>query len=213
MPDGSQHFAPDAEPLIGPNAILQLKAPVDETLGAGVMAQVLDLCRVPMPTGDRMIPERDVGRVHHTLWQLFPDRARVVSERAGQGTAEYIRRNRIPRPARWALRLIPAQWAGQMLTKAIEDHAWTFCGSGALGTSREAGSIHFLIRNNPLADRNAHPQHPCYWHSAVFAELFSRLLGRRHYCREVSCCAMGGDLCHFVVSRNAAHPHFKGLGL
>jgi len=213
MPDGSRGIAAETEALIGPNAILQLKAPVDEILGAGVMAQLLDLCRVPMPTGDRMIEEQDVAQVHHTLWQLFPDRAQAVSERAGQGTANYIRKNRIPRLARLALRLMPAQMAERMLTKAIEDHAWTFCGSGALGTNREDGSIHFLIRENPLADAQAQPQHPCYWHRAVFAELFSSVLGKRYYCREVSCCAMGADVCHFVVSCNPTHPHFKGLEL
>jgi len=213
MPDGSHSFASDTEALIGPNAILQLKAPVNEILGEGVMAQMLDLCRVPMPTGDRMISEQVVGRVHHTLWQLFPDRAQAVSERAGLATADYIRKNRIPRVVRIALRMMPAHMAERMLTKAIENHAWTFCGSGALRTNREDGSIHFLLRDNPLADVDAHPQHPCHWHSAVFERLFTSVLGKPYYCQEVSCCAMGGDTCHFVMSRNATHPHFKGLKL
>ncbi|MEE4187748.1 MAG: hypothetical protein V2I76_04790, partial [Roseobacter sp.] len=89
MPDGSQVFEPQTEALIGPNAILQLRSPVEDILGQGVLDQMLDLCRVPMPTGDRMICEGDVGRVHHTLWQLFPDHAQAVSERAGQATAAY----------------------------------------------------------------------------------------------------------------------------
>lgn len=213
MPDGSHDFAQKTEALIGPNAILQLKVPADEILGAGVMGQLLDLCRVPLPTGDRMIEEDDVARVHHTLWQLFPDRAEAVSERAGQATAEYIRQNRIPRLARMALRIMPAPIGERMLTKAINDHAWTFCGSGALGTSRADGGVHFMIRDNPLADVQAQPQHPCYWHSAVFAGLFSRVLGKRYYCQEISCRAMGGDVCHFVVSRTASNAHFKGLQL
>lgn len=213
MPDGSHSFAPETDALIGPNAILQLQAPVQEILGQDVLAQVLDLCRVPLPTGDRMISEQDVARVHHTLWQLFPDLAEAVSERAGQATADYIRQNRIPRVARLALRVMPAHMAEGMLTKAIADHAWTFCGSGALETRREEGRIHFLIRDNPLADRHAHPQHACHWHSAVFAGLFSRLLGKHYDCREVSCGAMGGDVCHFVVSRDAVAAHFKGFNL
>ncbi len=211
MPDGSHLFEPQTESLIGPNAILQLQAPVDEILGQGVLAQILDLCRVSMPTGDRMIAEEEAARVHHTLWQLFPDRAQAVSERAGHGTARYIRKNRIPRLARVALRVLPAAIAERMLTRAIEDHAWTFCGSGALGTMREDGAIHFVIRDNPLADRQAHPPHPCHWHQAVFAQLFSRLLGKTYYCREVSCCAMGAEVCHFIVSRRPEHAHFKGL--
>ena len=201
MPDGSRVFEPETEALVGPNAILQLKEPADQLLGRGVLAQILDLCRVQMPTGDRMISEAEVAAVHHTLWQLFPHRAAAVSEEAGIGTARYIRKNRIPRIARIALLLLPRTWAEGMLTKAIADHAWTFCGSGAFGTHHEDGDIHFMIRANPLADCQAHPPHPCHWHRAVFEELFSGVLGRRYQCREQSCCALGDDLCHFVVSR------------
>ncbi|MEE4187379.1 MAG: 4-vinyl reductase [Roseobacter sp.] len=53
----------------------------------------------------------------------------------------------------------------------------------------------------------------CHWHQAVFGTLFTRLLGRRYYCREVSCCALGAEVCHFVVSRTPEHGHFKGLQL
>ena len=71
MPDGAlHHFAPETEAVVGPNAILQLKEPVDDILGPGVLAQMLDLCSVPMPTGSHMIAETQAARVHHTLWQL-----------------------------------------------------------------------------------------------------------------------------------------------
>jgi divinyl protochlorophyllide a 8-vinyl-reductase len=203
MPDGAQLFGPETEARVGPNAILQLKDPMDQLLGRGVLAQLLDLCRVEMPSGTAMISQSDVGRVHHTLWQLFPHRAQAVSEEAGRGTAEYIRKNRIPRVARIALRLMPRGMAEQMLAKAIADHAWTFCGSGGFGFHREDGDIHFMIHANPLADVAAHPPHPCHWHSAVFEALFSRVLGRRYHCREVSCCAMQAERCHFVVTRGA----------
>ena len=132
MPDGSHPFAPQTDALIGPNAILQLQAPVEEILGQDVLAEVLDLCRVPLPTGDRMISEKGAARVHHTLWQLFPDLAKAVSDRAGRATADYIRQNRIPRVARLALRFLPTHMAEDMLTKAIANHAWTGCGAGAL---------------------------------------------------------------------------------
>lgn len=203
MPDGSNLFEQDADACVGPNAILQLKAPMEAYLGPAVLAQVLDLCRVPMPTGAHMIPQSQVGRVHHTLWQLFPDRARPVSEEAGRRTARYIEAHRIPRMARIALRWAPWGWAERRLTRAVAAHAWTFCGSGALATHHEDGDIHFIIHNNPLADTQARPPHLCHWHSAVFAELFTRLLGRAYHCREISCCAMGAEVCHFVVSHTA----------
>jgi divinyl protochlorophyllide a 8-vinyl-reductase len=115
--------------------------------------------------------------------------------------------------ARLALRALPARLAERLLTAAISKHAWTFCGSGGLSARNEDGAMHFLIRDNPLADRQARPLHHCHWHSAVFADLFTSLLGRRYHCREVSCCAMGGDVCHFVVSLQPVQAHFKGLQL
>lgn len=211
MPDGGGH--PQAAFRVGPNAILQLVEPVDQMLGQGVMAQLLDLCRVPLPDGSAMVPEEDVGRVHHTLWQVFPDQAQALSERAGQATACYIRSHRIPIGARLALRVMPRALGEKMLVRAIEKHAWTFCGSGTLKAVRREGEVHFVIHENPLADTQARPPHPCYWHSAVFAELFSSLLGWRYHCEEVSCCGCGADLCRFVLRRQKSHGHFKGLRL
>lgn len=199
MPDGSFQF--EAEGLIGPNAIIQLAGPVDRALGEGVMAQVLDLCQISMPCGNYMIPQEDVETVHHTLWQLFPSSARAISQEAGRATAHYIRANRIPRFARIALRLMPSVMAEKMLTKAIERHAWTFCGSGTLNTERDGHTATFLIKSNPLAEGHAHQRHHCLWHEAVFAELFSSLLGHRYTCVETTCCAYHGDLCRFTVTR------------
>ena len=213
MPDDALSMPVNASGRIGPNAILQLAGPVESILGRDVMAQILDLSQVPMPSGDEMIPQEAVGRVHHTMWKLFPKQAAALSDRAGAGTARYIRANRIPKAARLLLRVLPRTLAERLLTKAILDHAWTFCGSGVLNTKREEGEIHFLLRDNPLADRATEPPHLCIWHAAVFAELFSLILGRRYYCKEVSCCALGADVCHFVVSRTAPAGHFKGLAL
>ena len=198
---------------VGPNAILQLQEPLDRMLGRGALVQILKISRVAMPSGQEMVPQDDVGLVHHTMWRLFPQQAETLSDDAGAGTARYIAANRIPKVARVLLRILPRVWAERLLTKAIADHAWTFCGTGVLDTRREGGEIHFLLRNNPLADRVTQPPHRCVWHAAVFAELFSLILGRNYYCKEVSCCALGAELCHFVVSRTEPHGHFKGLQL
>ncbi|WP_227269450.1 bacteriochlorophyll 4-vinyl reductase [Roseobacter weihaiensis] len=211
MPDGPCQPDLKSTARIGPNAILQLAGPVERLLGAGVMAQLLDLCRVPMPSGKGMIPEDEVGRVHRAMWQLFPAQARELSEQAGAATARYIRTHRMPATARLALRLLPRALGERALTRAIAAHAWTFCGSGTLGTARQGREIHFMLRDNPLADIDLHNPHPCHWHAAVFEELFSAVLGRPYFCEEVSCCGCGGDLCRFVVRRQKKRAHFKGL--
>ncbi len=70
-----------------------------------------------------------------------------------------------------------------------------------MGTHNEDGALHFLIRNNPLADLASHPPHTCLWHAAVFETLFTEVIGKPYQCYEMSCRAMGAELCHFVVER------------
>ena len=209
MLDGSGSFDAYACARIGPNAILQLAAPVRTVLGAGTMDAILTAAHVAMPAGDEMIPETHVARVHETLWRMYPDQAREISIRAGKGTAGYIRRHRIPIPARIALRLMPRRLGERMLTRAIVAHAWTFCGSGMLAVKVEGAEVHFTLENNPLAASDV--DHPCHWHAAVFAELFSVVLGGAYYCTEVSCRGCGGLRCHFVLRRGRKPGHFKGL--
>lgn len=206
MPDGVPPPASAKTARIGPNAILQLAAPLESLFGAAVMPQILNLARVPMPTGREMIPEGDAARVHRVMWQLFPEQGARISQLAGQGTAHYIRTHRIPKPARFALRWLPHGTAEDMLLRAIEKHAWTFCGSGQFEAERQGTELHFILHDNPLADDHPCPGHPCHWHSAVFAELFSTLLGAPYTCHETTCLGCGGDVCRFVVSREMARP-------
>lgn len=211
MPDGSMPVHRGSGGRIGPNAILQLARPLERMFDGAVMAQLLSLAQVDMPSGHEMVPEEDVQRVHHTLWQLFPDKARELSQEAGRCTARYIRQNRIPRIARVALRLLPRALGERMLARAIVQHAWTFCGSGALDVQRRGREIHFVLENNPLADTTRPVHRPCYWHDAVFAELFSCVLGSLYTCEEDSCRGCGGSTCRFVVRRGEKRSHFKGL--
>jgi divinyl protochlorophyllide a 8-vinyl-reductase len=140
-----------------------------------------------------------VAKVHRALHRLYPDEARGIARAAGFGTAQYIRRNRIPAPARLLLRIMPGPIGARLLTKAISAHAWTFCGSGSLSV-RIGETISFRIENNPLlaVSHAAYPQ--CDWHVAVFEELFTSLLGRTYKAVETQCCAQGAPACTFEVS-------------
>ncbi len=199
----------DAAPLettvgaaqIGPNAILQLAAPVDCALGPGAMSRLLAQAHAVMPSGDHMIDEAEVARVHQALRKRYPNEAPGIARAAGIGTARYIRANRIPAPARVLLRLLPSWMGERVLSKAIAAHAWTFCGSGKLHV--EIGrTIGFEIADNPVL-AGFHAQTPqCDWHCAVFEELFTSLLGRPYQAHETACCAMGAPACRFEVSRH-----------
>ncbi len=195
--------------VIGPNAILQLEDPVRTVLGPGVLAEVLDLCGVAMPTGQKMIPEQEVAAVHHMLRRLYPLQNRRIAELSGQGTARYIRANRIPPLARKGLRILPVWIAERVLTKAILAHAWTFCGSGSVTARRLSRGVEFALANNPLADPSAPERLQCHWHSAVFAELYSSLLGTAYLAHEVACCGSGASACRFRVQH---HPNRRRAG-
>lgn len=185
--------------LIGPNTILQLRDPVATVLGPDVLAQVLHLCGVDMPTGERMIPQRDAALVHKTLHRLFPERSRDIAIAAGAATARYICAHRIPRAARLLLRLMPAALSERMLTRAVLRHAWTFCGSGHVTAQRRAGATHFALHANPMVDPGSDEALQCHWHAAVFAELYSTLIGRPYAAVETDCCGSGAAACSITV--------------
>jgi divinyl protochlorophyllide a 8-vinyl-reductase len=186
---------------IGPNAILQLQAPVAARLGPGAMAQVLSLCDVAMPDGDRMIPQRDVARVHAMFHRLFPGDMDRIAEQAGRATAHYIRTNRIPPLARKVLGLLPLPISERLLTRAILAHAWTFCGTGHASARRRSGALEIAVADNPLVDPDSTRALQCGWHAAVFAELFSALLRTGFEARETECCGSGAPACRFVIRR------------
>lgn len=196
MPDGSS-FAPPTG-LIGPNAILQLVDPVTQVLGPHAMDDLLEVAGTTMPSGDEMIDEGAVARVHQALHRLYPEEVHDIARAAGALTADYIIANRIPRFARILLRLLPTFLGARLLTTAIQKHAWTFCGSGTL-TVQNGDPIVFSIADNPVM-RDMQSRIPiCFWHSAVFEELFTKLLGTQYSAHEVDCCAIGGKACCFEV--------------
>ncbi|MBB5514905.1 divinyl protochlorophyllide a 8-vinyl-reductase [Rubricella aquisinus] len=183
--------------LVGPNAILQLRAPLDARGGEALIADMLraaGLADWPDATG--MIEERVAARAHAALPDLVPD-PRAVAREAGAATAHYILAHRIPARAQWLLRHLPAPMAIPLLTRAIAAHAWTFSGSGAFTISRRR-PLTLEIAQNPLAGPLG-----CDWHVAVFETLYQSLADPRLRVTERACCAMGAEACRFEVTRPA----------
>lgn len=198
MPDGAG-WQMSKEARIGPNAILQLRAPMDSLVGPCALDALLARCGVELPDGRGMIPQSDVARVHHAVYALYPTKAHDIAVESGRGTARYIRANRIPAPACCALGILPRRVSEHALTKAILAHAWTFCGSGHVTAKRIAPKIIFRLADNPLVYTHAGSAPQCHWHCAVFAELFSILLRRPYSASETACCGAGAAACEFHV--------------
>lgn len=184
--------------VIGPNAILQLLPVLDQSVGPVRRAALLvEAGIVDVPYGTCMIPEADAARLHHRLRDAEPEDAPALAARAGLGTADYILRHRIPAPAQWLLRALPAGPAARLLSRAIAQHAWTFVGSGQF---KVIDPWTFEIRDNPLIRGEQSDHCICTWHAGVFARLYQTLVTPDCSCAETSCGAQSpGGPCHFEV--------------
>jgi divinyl protochlorophyllide a 8-vinyl-reductase len=196
--DGAS-FPSLSEARIGPNAITQLVAILDQTEGRNLRDAVMSLAAVTVPDpAEGMIPEAEAAAVHLALRRIAPDRAEALLRLAGLATGRYILRYRIPPVAQTLIRALPAALGARVLTAAISRHAWTFAGSGHF---RVTGwkPLTFEVASNPLVahERAAHPI--CHWHAAVFEQLFSELVWPDCNVREVACCAMGHPACRFQI--------------
>lgn len=178
---------------IGPNAVLQLMAVLDRNEGRRVRDRVFAGLRLPAPDSG-MIPEAEAIAAHRALREALPDRADALLVAAGEATADYILRHRIPAVAKLVIRLLPPAMGARVLARAIARHAWTFAGSGRFRVAGFA-PLTFELADNPLVTQGK----PCLWHSAVFRRLFSALVWRGCRVEEVECAGLGGGVCRFVV--------------
>jgi len=172
-----------AEPLIGPNAVLQAVAVMEERLGHAETAAILADAQITrLPSGEHMIPEIEALRLHRWLALHDPMGAWGIAEEAGARTADYIIAHRIPRAAGWLLRRLPARLAAPMLMAAIRKHAWTFVGAGAFVP---ADAWHFTIDRSPARDRLPPAESLFVWYAAVFTRLYRVLVAPGCSCRMI----------------------------
>ncbi|MTJ81655.1 MAG: bacteriochlorophyll 4-vinyl reductase [Telmatospirillum sp.] len=197
---------------VGPNAVIQVIAALERTGLASVSPEIFLRAGVSQwlarPPAE-MIDETGAAGLHYAVRTvLSPDQAAGVLTLAGTLTADYLLANRIPRLARTILGMMPSPLAARRLVRAIDDHAWTFAGSGYFrGLSGNPTIVEIL--GNPLCarDRDADLQSAapdrtegvCFWHAAVFQRLFAVLVSPSVRVREVTCEARGGACCRFEI--------------
>ena len=189
---------------IGPNAILQLVPVLEDAAGRDFTSHVLAMAGVfelPDPAAGLM-DEAPAARLHQALRTEMPDMAPMLAREAGWRTAGYILEHRIPRFAQVMLKLLPARLSAPMLARAVEKHAWTFCGSGGFSLVQSWPPV-FEIEDNPVVRGEKSELPLCHWHAAVFERLFSELCGHAWRCEELVCCAQGARACHFRMTRVA----------
>lgn len=187
---------------IGPNAILQLVPVVEEAAGRDIAAHVLAMAGVfELPDADAgLMDEAPAARLHQALRLELPEVAPMLAWEAGWRTGDYILANRIPQAAQRLLRVLPARLAAPVLARAVEKHAWTFCGSGRFDLV-STWPVVFEIGDNPVVRGERSDVPLCHWHVAVFERLFSALCGPAWRCEETQCCAQGATACRFEMTR------------
>lgn len=167
--------------LIGPNAVLQAVAVMEERLGhAETQAILADAQIERLPSGTHMIPEIEALRLHRWLLLHEPMGAFVIAEEAGSRTADYIMANRIPRAAVWLLKHLPARLAAPLLMAAIRKHAWTFIGAGDFAAD---GAWRFTVDRRTADDSLPPPDSLFHWYAAVFTRLYRELVAADCTCR------------------------------
>lgn len=167
--------------LIGPNAVLQAVAVMEERLGHAETSAILADAQITrLPSGEHMIPEIEALRLHRWLALHDPMGALEIAEEAGARTADYIIAHRIPRAAGWLLRHCPARLAAPLLMAAVRKHAWTFIGAG---TFTPEGPWAFTIDRSAADDTTMPPESLFLWYAAVFTRLYRVLVAPDCTCR------------------------------
>lgn len=187
---------PGAQGRIGPNAIIQLIPPLQSAYGVAACEAVFRRAGIPRllhePAAE-MVPELAVRSLFDALQQeLGPAAAAAILKLAGEGTAQYVMRNRIPAAVRVLLKTLPGPVAARLLLGAIGRNAWTFAGSGRF--SFVAGRPHVItISNNPIATPG------CPWHLAVFTTMFRALASGSAELSHDACIGLGQACCRYTI--------------
>lgn len=179
------HGSAGCEPvaLIGPNAVLQTVAVMEARLGREETRAILDDAQIAaLPSGEAMIPEVHALRLHRWLALHEPIGSFGIAEDAGARTADYIIAHRIPRPAVWLLRHLPAMLAAPLLMAAIRKHAWTFIGAGEFVAE---SAWRFTIDRTRADDAVLPPDSLFHWYAAVFTRLYRQLVDPDCTCRMI----------------------------
>jgi divinyl protochlorophyllide a 8-vinyl-reductase len=199
---------------IGPNAILRLIEALDGRLGRARTEAVFAAAgqsQFLQAPPEAMVDERAVTALYASLpQQLGAAAAAEVAAHAGLLTGDYLLAHRIPGPAQRMMKLMPAALAARTLLAAVEQHSWTFAGSGSFtctALERTAGGggharayWHLSIRRCPVC-RGAHATTPqCAYYAATFERIFRAVVTTSARVTETACEAQGAGACVFEVS-------------
>ncbi len=191
----------DKRGRIGPNAIIRIQEALSSQGGEGVAESVFKQAGLEPYLGsppETMVPESEVIALHQALrTELGIAEARAIGRDAGRRTGDYLLARRIPKPAQWLLKRLPARLAARLLLEAIAANAWTFVGTGRFTIAPSAPVIE--IHDSPLC-RGARSNVPlCDFYAGTFERLFQALIHPAARVTETQCAAQGAPYCCFEL--------------
>ncbi|WP_166271797.1 bacteriochlorophyll 4-vinyl reductase [Caldichromatium japonicum] len=194
---------PDNQGRIGPNAIIRIHESLIEQRGrecAEAVFKQAELPRYLAALPETMVPEAEVIALHQALRvELGVVEARAIGRDAGRRTGDYLLACRIPKPAQWLLKHLPAPLAAPLLLKAIAANAWTFVGTGRF-TIEPGSRPSIRIDDSPLC-RGAQADVPlCDFYAGTFECLLQTLVHPGARVTETQCAAQGAPYCRFALS-------------
>jgi divinyl protochlorophyllide a 8-vinyl-reductase len=190
---------------IGPNTVIQTVSALHEQLGVTATHALLErsgLIGLADFHADQLIDEQLFVVLHASLVRtLRPEVLAQIDRRAGQLTAEYVLENRIPKPVHWLLKRLPSVLALRILLLAIQQHAWTFTGSGQFATTFRPTPQ--MTLSNSITARQRHTPTPvCFFYQAAFQHLLQTLVRGQVQVTETTCIACGDPCCSFRIEVN-----------
>lgn len=188
---------------IGPNSLIQTFAAITEFEGEEMAGGLRALLQPPEALDD-MVDQAHFIRLVRGLRRILPPASvdRIL-ERAGERTADYVLRNRIPAPARFILPRLPRALALPLVLSAFRRNAWTFAGSARYradaGTSGEGDHPHIELDGciTCVGSRRGRPGGAFY--RGAFQGLLSALVAPGTRVTEDECVATGGRTCRYTI--------------
>lgn len=203
-PERARILSP-AGPQIGPNAVLQTLAALEELEGPRTADRVRAAARLPTDWPERLIPEAwFLETIRATRAQLSAEAAEAILREAGDRTAAYVAAHRIPRPFRAVLGWLPARLAVPLLLKAFAKHAWTFAGRGRFAVEGVYPGV-IRLEDCPTCRDPFATDYGGAYYEAAFAGLL-RLAAPDVSVREIACLTQGAPACRFRIHLSATAP-------
>jgi divinyl protochlorophyllide a 8-vinyl-reductase len=186
---------------IGPNALIQTVAALRERHGqeADALLAAAGFGRLLREEPRAMVAEEQFHDLALALGaRLGAAEAGEVLGRAGELTAGYLLRHRIPSPARLLLGALPPRAALRLLLPAVARNAWTFGESGSFGYGL-GGEPYIRVSNAVLCRTPAVAALVCRFYHGTFAGLMRALVSPEAALRETACQARGEAACVYAI--------------